>query len=779
MKTRALFFILLFPSFLSAQVVQKGVADLRKVDFDDRVQISLNGAWNFSPSKFIASKEELTSNRSIPINVPHEWGKNELPTMGYGTYSLTLIKSESAKLGLRIPILLSAYKLYINGELITQVGMPGVDAESSKSHRKLKMISLTHLTQDTLNIAIQISNYTHSKGGINDPILIGDFEKLMKRKATEDAADFFLAGGLIIGVFFFFGLYIFGRKEVMALYFALFCLVYAYRIVGWGNFVLYDFVDIPYKVGVFLEFSSLYLSSFFFALYIKKLYPKDTPQLLIKAVMYFCLGFVLLAFTPLHIISRVNYVFIYGMVFSLLLLCYIIIKAFIRGRVGALFTILSTLGIVVVFTIKTLHFLDIAEESKIVTLFGQLIFFFFQAMVLSKHFSDTWISAKNKAEDAAKAKSEFVSVMSHEIRTPLNAVIGTTYHLIETNKNPEFETDLSNLKRSSENLLALINNVLDFSKIDSGVVELEKSSTNLYEFCEHALDSMRPLANQKGIAILIDYDSDLPKKVELDKVRLMQVLTNLIANAIKFTDTGHVSLVVKLIVSKTESAQIYFAVEDTGIGLSKHARKRIFEAFNQANNSVSRRYGGTGLGLTITKKLIELMKSDILVESELGKGSTFSFILDLDIVDTHEEVEYRPKAPKDISGYRILLVEDNSMNVLIATRLLHKWNLHVTVAGNGAEALETIKKQDFDLILMDLQMPVMDGYEATATLRQQGYAKPIIALTASPVFDESSKLKKSDLDGIISKPYIPNDLYNALANKLLTPKADSDINPGV
>ena len=774
MRLRFIFGILLFSNLLSAQIVHDGMMDLRNVDFNQENPVALTGDWDFYPSQFLISPSPSISTSTTTITVPLRWEQSGLPNMGYGTYSLTILCSSSANLGLRIPDIYSAYRLYVNDELLAQVGVPGVNAVSSKPGRKLKLTSLSRVKSDTLHLSIQVSNFTHNKGGIDDPILIGDFDQIISQKAKEDAADLFLTGGLIIGVFFFFGLFFFGRKESMALYFGLFCLVYAYRIVGWGNYVLHDLVDMPYRLGMFLEYSTLYLSGFFFANYIKSLYSEDIPHLWIKVFSYFSLAFVLIAFLPVHIVSQANYFYIYGAIVSMVMLCVIIVKAVKRARLDALFTVLSTLGILIVFSIKILDYLQIEEENKVISLVGQLIFFFFQAMVLSKHFSLTWMAAKTKAEIASQAKSDFVSVMSHEIRTPLNAVIGTTHHLIENNKNSENNIDLENLRRSSENLLALINNVLDYSKIDSGVVELEKSGSHLYDFCAHTLDAMRPLADQKDIALLMDYDSDLPKKVQLDKVRLGQILTNLLGNAIKFTDKGHVSLVVKALVSQGDSARVYFAVEDTGVGLSEHARERIFEAFNQANNSVSRRFGGTGLGLTITKKLVELMKSRIFVDSELGNGSTFSFALTMEVCDTHEEVEYKPQPPIDISNHHVLLVEDNSMNVLIATRLLHKWGLHVIVAGNGAEALEIIKTHAFDLILMDLQMPIMDGYEATAILRKQGYSKPIIALTASPIFDESSKLKKSDLDGIISKPYIPNDLYNALAEKLQASKTSQD-----
>ncbi len=655
MMPRIIFCILLLPSLLSAEIVRDGIADLREIDFENSSPIALVGAWEFYPSEFIspAASSQFTAKNSI--TVPKRWEESGYARMGFGTYRITIIRTSSGRLAIRIPDIFSAYKLYVNNELIAQVGEPATTAELSKSGRKVKLASLAHFNSDTLRLTMHVSNFMHSKGGIGDPILIGDQHHVFSKKLREDAADVFLTGGLVVSTFFFLGLYIFGRHERMAFCFALFCIVYAYRIIGWGNYVLHDLIEMPYRLGIFLEFATLYLSGYFFANYIQSLYPEDTPKHLVKLFAYFSLAFVLLAFLPVHYIGRLNYIYVYGALLGLGLVCYIIIKALVRKRQGSLFTALSIGGILIVFSMKTLDFLDIADEIKFVTLGGQFVFFFFQAMVLSRHFSDTWKAAKTKAEIASQAKSDFVSVMSHEIRTPLNAVIGTTHHLIEANKNPEYQEDLNNLKRSSENLLSLINNVLDFSKIESGKIELEKSATNLREFCAHTLEAMKPLADQKGIDLILVYEDTLPKRVEFDKVRLGQVITNLLGNAIKFTEKGHVKLVVNELTRKGDTARVYFAVEDTGIGLAEHVKDSVFEAFNQANNSVSRKFGGTGLGLTITKKLVELMKSRIFVDSEPGKGATFSFALTMEICDTHEEVEFHPEVPKDISGHHVLL----------------------------------------------------------------------------------------------------------------------------
>ncbi|MEM9338679.1 MAG: response regulator [Bacteroidota bacterium] len=769
MFLRYIFLLIILCSFslkAGAQQVIKGSLHLEGQSFSSSPSVALNGSWNFYPSKFIAP-DSLTQETPIFLTVPKQWEKQGLPASGFGTYELTVfLKEYPTSLALRVPDFFSAYTLYVNGEQLANMGVPGRDKASEKPARKRTLVPLGHIQSDTLHLVIHISNFVHGRGGIGSPIYLGTYDFLSKRKFLQDSYDVFLTGCLVLGAFFFLGLYIFGRHEKTALYFALFCLVYGFRIVGWGNYVLNDLVNIPYFIFIRLEYATLYLAVIFAWQYIKNLYPEETPNVLAKVFSILSLLWTATTLLPVRIFSLWNVPFVFIILIAMVAIGVIFIRAIANKRLGANYSAFSGLGILIVFAMKALAYLDIVEEVLWVSMVGQLIFFLFQSLILSKNFTKSWRLAKEQAESAAQVKADFLSVMSHEIRTPLNTVIGTTYHLLDENPRKDQAVELGNLKNASEYLLTLINNILDYSKIEAGKLELEKSDTALKRYCQNIFGIFSPIAQQKDIHACFEYDEALPEVVKLDRTRLNQILTNLIGNAIKFTKSGKVMFSVNNLGQKEKMVDVLFKVEDTGIGVRENLKEQIFQSFQQANTSITREYGGTGLGLSITKQLIELMGSSIQIESVPGQGSIFYFILSLPISDKTKLVEIE-KEKIDLTGYLVLLVEDNQMNILIAKRLLEKWGLLVDVANNGIEAIEKAEEKQYDLILMDLQMPEMDGYQATRVLRSRGFTLPILALTASAMFEKSSKLIETGLDGLVTKPFNPDDLFHAIADQMV------------
>lgn len=760
--------ILLFSiqaTLTSAQAILNGRIDLSKFDFDSTPTLSLDGNWEFYSSQFIPTEATNPAGERIFIDVPNRWEKSELPARGYGSYRLVVIKPEKEILALRIPDLFSAYNLYVNGHHLANMGEPGIDKQSEKPGRKFNLVPLGQIQSDTLKIVFHISNFVHSKGGIGASIQIGTFESLTEEKFVNDVYDVFMAGCLVMGAFFFLGLYFFGRHEKMSLYFALFCLVYAYRIIGWGNYVLHDLIDMPYRLGMTIEYSTFYLTAFFFLLYLKHLFPEDTPKRLANIFVYLSLAWALMTLLPVYIFSQLNDPFLFVLLLAMIFGSSVFIKALFRGREAATYSLYSTLGILVVFFMKTAAYLNLVEEILWISMLGQLTFFLFQSLILSKHFTASWRQAKEEAESATQVKSDFLSVMSHEIRTPLNTVIGTTYHMLDEKPRKDQIPELNNLKNASEYLLTLINNVLDYSKIDAGKLEFDESNTPLKKYCVDIVNIFKPIAAKKGIDLQFEFDDKLPEVVKVDKARINQILTNLIGNAIKFTEKGSVGLSISQTNRKKGVVDVLFEIKDTGIGVSNDLKDRIFKSFQQANTSITRKYGGTGLGLSISKQLVELMGSSIELNSEQGKGATFYFTLSLKIGNKVLEKLQETEA-FDLSGRKVLLVEDNQMNVLIAKRLLDKWGMEVDLAENGIQAIEKVENGSYDLVLMDLQMPEMDGYEATRILRKKGYKLPIIALTASAMFEKSAKLKEAGLDSLVTKPFNPKDLYKAISRQL-------------
>ncbi len=381
------------------------------------------------------------------------------------------------------------------------------------------------------------------------------------------------------------------------------------------------------------------------------------------------------------------------------------------------------------------------------------------------------IQAKEEAIKASRTKAQFLSSMSHEIRTPMNAVIGMTHLLLEDKPRPDQLENLNTLRFSSENLVTIINDILDFSKIDSGKIDFEEVDFNLKYIISSIHHALSGFAMDKGIKFQMKYDSDLPDFVKGDPVRLSQVLNNLIGNAMKFTNKGHVIIQVSHKRSDKKEIEIEFSVLDTGIGIPGNKLRAIFDNFTQASSDTTRNYGGTGLGLAISKQLVELQGGKINVESIEGKGSQFYFNLTFKRSDQESnhsglgQTENNNIVVHSLKGVKVLLAEDNKINQVVAGKFLSKWEVEVDIAENGAEALEMVQNKDYNLILMDLQMPVLDGFEATKKIRKLGgkYSKlPIIALTASAVLEIHEEAIGAGMDDFVTKPFDPKLLNSKL-----------------
>ncbi|GAB2631474.1 PAS domain S-box protein [Belliella aquatica] len=374
--------------------------------------------------------------------------------------------------------------------------------------------------------------------------------------------------------------------------------------------------------------------------------------------------------------------------------------------------------------------------------------------------------AKERAEQASTIKSQFLSIMSHEIRTPMNAVIGMAHLLIEDEPRPDQLENLKTLQFSAENLLGLINDILDYNKIDSGKIELEKVAFDIDVLFNRIIHSYTYQAREKKLDVSFELDSELPKIMTGDPVRLAQVANNLISNAIKFTERGFVKIYLKKVYEKKDSVKIRFEFEDSGIGIPDDKIVTIFEAFTQASTDTTRKYGGTGLGLAIVKRLVELFGGTIAVNRTSNGGTIFSFEIEFDKpeIATIESKENYVNTQKNLSHASILVAEDNLVNQIMIKKFLNKWGVkEVVMANDGNEAIEALEKQEFNLILLDLQMPEKDGYEVGAYIRAHEDEKirslPIIALTASSLLEVRDQLDAVGMNDYIPKPFNPDNLY--------------------
>ncbi|MCR8559872.1 PAS domain S-box protein [Mucilaginibacter sp. BJC16-A38] len=390
-------------------------------------------------------------------------------------------------------------------------------------------------------------------------------------------------------------------------------------------------------------------------------------------------------------------------------------------------------------------------------------------ITLRQRATQALISAKEEAEKSSHFKSEFLSIMSHEIRTPMNAVIGTTNLLLSENPLPEQLEYLNILKFSGENLLAIINDILDYNKIEAGKLALNPLPFSVFNLAQKIKQSFYARAAEKDLEIDLIIDSSIPEYLIGDQVRLGQVLNNLLSNAVKFTHEGKVSIQLEKEAIRGEQVTVRFTVTDTGIGISAQSLASIFDPFMQESQTHENDYGGTGLGLAITKRLIELHQSNIEVISELDKGTQFSFSIAFHIAKQEDKNNnmLSPAANTNIGrslqGMRVLVVDDNKMNLMIASKFLKKWHVEVDEAISGELAIEMAAATHYDLIIMDLQMPVMDGFETTRLIRKTNADTPVIALTADAMPETRNKALAAGMCNYLTKPFVPDTLYEKVS----------------
>jgi len=573
-----------------------------------------------------------------------------------------------------------------------------------------------------------------------------------------------------MGGLFFLGLFVFGQHEKSVLYFALFCISFSYRLIGSGEYALHAlFPDMSWFLLLRAEYFFLFIPAAIFTIYTYSLYPKDGNKYVLIGFSGLCaLLAVIVLFNKPSYFSQLAEPFAILLIMMIIYLIYVYWIAFKRKREGSQYAFISTIIMFLVAFYQIVVYGSTVQENKLLTFLGFILFFFFQSLILSYRFAFSLKKAKNDAEAASKAKTEFLSTISHEIRTPLNAVVGISHYLINEKPKKEQIESLESLQLSAEHLNILINDILDYNKLKSGLIEFDFVEVNIKSLVNKIIRANIPVAEEKKLNLELKFDKEIYPMVFADPTRLYQVLNNLINNALKFTSEGFV--VIRLIKKWGDdySQKIRFEVEDSGIGIPEDKKEVIFDRFTQAGSSTTREFGGTGLGLAIIKRILTLFESKIEMESEVGKGTIFSFDLEFKKVYGQKLEVSGPIVNEDnvISGKRILVVEDNRMNIMVAEKFLKKWGMDVDIAMNGETAVNSVKSKKYNLVLMDLQMPIMDGYTATKEIRKFNSNIPIIALTASALLKVQQEVKEAGMDDFLTKPFDPIDLKKKLIHFL-------------
>ncbi|CAG5006452.1 Sensor histidine kinase RcsC [Dyadobacter sp. CECT 9275] len=752
-----------------APPAKKGILDLRSVDLSQN-SVPLEGEWKFYWKNFIKPGEKNSDFEYVKFpnlwkNIT--WKGKKLPSQGYASYELTILLPEKhPELALKLPDLYTSYILFVNGQPFEQNGVVGTRSEMSKPYWHTTVSPLL-FNSDSLHLVLHVSNFAHARGGTYKNIELGPDRILQTDHFVGQSLDMFLTGGIFMGGLFFLGLYLFGRHDKSILYFSLFCLFYSYRIIGTSPYTLHTLLpSMDWALSLRFEYLSLYISVAMFSLYTRSLYPEDAPQQILSIITIICLAFgISTLVTPPLIFTWLINPFLYTIIFDIAFATYVYWRAFTHKRIGAAYAMLSTVSVFIIIISIILEYYGVAKPVKGSVFAGYLIFFFCQSLILSFKFATTLKKAKEEAEGGLKTKSEFLSTMSHEIRTPLNSVIGLTHLMLKEDPGPVQKSRLDVLLFSANNLLSIVNDILDFNTIEAGKIRFVKAPLDIVLVARNIVSGYEASADNGEVQFMTDLDPNIPSKILGDVTRISQVISNLVHNAAKFTNKGWVKLSMKIETQTETEVTIRISVEDTGIGIPPEKQVLIFERFTQVDSSASRGFSGTGLGLAISKRILELQGAELKLISEVDKGSTFYFSQTFTIVEPAEKQNSGQNEngySKNLNGVHVLVVEDNRMNIFVIESFLKKWGAISDIAQNGKEALEKLDSSVHKVVLMDLHMPVMDGYEATRLLRQRGETLPIIALTASLALEVEEKVYAIGISDIVVKPFNPDELLEVI-----------------
>lgn len=757
------------------------VVDLRAHKAEKPMQLDEGWQWVWQA---LVPPDSLSAYDWEAVDFPVLWGEQrykgqQSTPKGYATYVLRLLlPADQTTLGLYVPDVYTSHRLFVNGQLLAQNGMPGTDAQRTKPFWHGQVVQLP-ATSDTVVLVLHIANFHHSKGGPYKAVVLQSYDTLRNAHKRDSALDLVMTGALLMGGLFFFGLYLFGRYDRAMLFFALYCLAYSYRPVGSRMYVLHDmFPALHWMIAIRLEYFSLFAAIGFFAFYTLFLFPKDATKRVIYPLGFSCFALALTAiFLPPFYFTQALTPFLILMFAVVGYTTAVYLRAVRYKRTGSKYALASTVVIMIVMVLINMEYFQLLLPSSFVLFFGYFTFLFLQSLVLAFRFSYLLDQARKEAIQGLRIKTEFLSTMSHEIRTPLNAVMGMTHLLLKSKPRSDQEEQLGVLLFSARNLLSIVNDILDFNKIEAGKISLESIPIDLGLICRNIAFGLSSQANEKGVDIRLQIDPAVDRKLMGDPTRITQVISNLLANAIKFTKKGWVELRVRKLQRNAGTMNIRVEIEDTGIGIAADKLELIFDRFTQADSTTSRSFGGTGLGLSIVRRILELHKSKVLVKSELGKGSIFYFDISLPVTDElvdqrsserelmTKELEPEP-AQELLHGAEVLLVEDNALNIKVAVSFLQRWGASVEVAVNGQEALEKLDSSRHHLVLMDLHMPILDGYAATRALRARGEVLPIIALTASLPKEVEGDAFQAGLDAVVVKPFSPEELRKTIWQQL-------------
>lgn len=742
----------------------------------------LNGEWEVYWDTLLAP-QDLSTARKLPIpevvDFPRVWNtlerfQHSRVCFGTATYRLNiqLDQPTDTLLALFVPDFYSAYQLWVNGVPVARNGTVGNTRSTTVPHW-LPMVRPFNLEGTEAEIILQIANFHHYKGGPAEPIWIGRYDTLNNQLENRYFVLFLIMGLFLMTGVSLLAFALVGYRDKGMLVFSLVCLVNAYYTVGAEHYPLHHlFLEYPFQIAIRVEYIAFY---WILGLYWEighAVFPDKVKRSVVRTFFWICVVFSLWTLVgPIYGFTYTVRIFHLITLFSLLYGIWAVWTTSLVQQAGVLYARIAYgfLFFISVYTLgDNLNLWVVNAYLEIVAYFG---FLFFQGLYFVARFAGSYQEKAQAADVANRAKTVFLATMSHEIRTPMNGVIGMADLLEKTKLDNEQQQYLDAIKVSGQNLMSIVSDVLDLSKIEAEKMNLEIRPFSLLELLKELQTLVSESLKKANVKFRFQLAPELPDALEGDAGRLRQVLLNLLNNAAKFTERGEVSVTVQLQKIHGRNAWIFFKIQDTGIGMSDEQLSRLFTPFTQAAPSTFRKYGGTGLGLTISQRLIRMMDGTIQVESQEGEGTLFSVVIPFEL--SEKMVTANPEAPptsaveKPALKQPILVVEDHPINQHLMRAILGKLGFKVEIAENGQIALELLEKRKYDLIFMDIQMPVMDGYETTRQilLRFPEEDRPvIIAMTANALQGDKERSLAIGMDAYITKP-IQSDIIETEINR--------------
>lgn len=791
---------------------QEGVLDLTDWNFSKRGTIDLNGEWEFYWQKLL-TPSDFIGNAALEPNayatIPNYWSNialegESLPGKGYATYRLRVKTDTISEIkSLRIDHMMTAYTLWVNGEQIASNGKVGKTNETMTPEYLPQVVSF-YCDQPEIELVVQISNFVHRNGGIWGAFTLGNEDHVRKIREKSMAFELALIGTFLIMFLYHVGLYVLRKKDQSSLYFGLLCLALTLRIMCTGQILLVYFFNIPWEMLLTVEYITFYMGIPLMALFMNSLYEQEIRRRFVLVLVLLGVSFSLLAFiTPASFYTQTVLFYQFVTLISGAYVSYAMVKAVIMKRRGAFIFLLGYVVVFLAVVNDILHQNFIIQTAYLVP-FGLFIFVFCQSFVLAMRFSKAFATVETMSErllSMDRLKDEFLVSTSEKLKNPLNGMVGLTESLVDGARgklNSGMKEDLSVIMSGGKRLSSLVSDILDFSKLRNKDIKLRLAPVDFRIMTDIAISLSQPLMMGKPVSILNQIPQDTPL-VHGDENRIQQILLNLLSNAIKFTEKG--TITIKAIVSKYNT--LIVSVSDTGVGIPEERFKDIFESFERITGLTQARSEGMGIGLTITKQLIELHGGEIDVQSKMRKGSVFTFTLPLSPQDEGEHVltqEVDMKALKNPitdgnlredsvtlqenqGGFSILIVDDEPVSRHILKNQLKLHHYDVFEATDGEHALDLVMHGDnvgdvrFDLVILDVMMPKVSGYEVCRKIRERFPARllPVILMTTNSQIEDLLVGFEAGANDYLIKPFSKHELLTRVKTHAQLLKANREL----